>query len=410
MSDESGIRVLAGRYRLITRLGHRMMRGWDTHLRQVVAVRLFPPPDDSDQVVARASELLDLAHPGLVRVLDAGNADGEPFLVMEFIAGTTLKARLAEGPLPAEVVGPMGAQLAKVLAYAHSRDVTHRDIRPGNVLLGPGDEPYLTDIALAETPTPAYVAPEQIEGRPPSPAADIYALGLVLVESLKGQVEYRGDDIATMRARLTHPPRIPQDLPLTKALEAMTAADPDDRPNATECVDLLQGYSQKARVQTRTVLIAAVSAAVVATGVAFFVNQSNHTPPPRQASVEEPLRQAPPPRRAPTTGTAPAGPTVSDASTPVVQERPMVTTTSSEPPPPPSQQQLKPPPERTTITLTDSNNDVYVNDQGEDDDDEYEAVLPQVKNPPVWYKALQHYWKVKKAKKNKETTAPPPPS
>jgi serine/threonine protein kinase len=334
MSEESPNRVLAGRYRLITRLGHRVMRGWDTHLRQVVAVRMLPQPDTSGQVTERACALVDLVHPGLVRVLDAGNDGGESFLVAEFIAATTLKTRLTDGPLPAATVEQMGVMLARALAYAHSHDVVHRDIRPGNVLLGPGDEPYLTDLGIAETATPAYMAPEQVGGKPPSAAADIYSLGLVLLESLTGRTEYRGDDIATARARLTHPPRIPDDLPYAKAIAAMTAADPKDRPDANTCADLLRGSSEKSRVQTRTVLIAAVAAATVATAVAVFVNLSERPPPPRQASVEEPLRQLPtattqvPPRSstATTTTSAPSTPppqtiaAVSDASAPPVTD------------------------------------------------------------------------------------------
>jgi eukaryotic-like serine/threonine-protein kinase len=294
MSEDSGIRELAGRYRLITRLGKRMMRGWDLHLRRVVAVRLIPAPDGSDQVAERACGLVDLAHPGLVRVLDAGNADGEPFLVAEFIAGTTLKARLQDGPLPAATVGQMGVTLAKALAYAHSHQVTHRDFRPGNILLGPGDEPYLTDLAIAETTTPSYMAPEQVDGAPPDEATDIYGFGLVLLESLTGRTEYPGKDAASIRARLTHPPQVPPDLPFAQAIEAMTATDPADRPDAATCVDLLRGDSAKARVQTRVVLAAAVAAAVVATTVALIVGSSDNTSePPRQASVENPLRQIP---------------------------------------------------------------------------------------------------------------------
>src|SRR3712207_4607642 len=126
MSEESATRVLAGRYRLITPLGQRMTRAWDLHLSQVVAVRAFPPPDGSDQLAERASALADLSHPGLVRVLDGGNAAGEPFLVHEFIAGSSLRTKLADGPLPADTVGRMGVTLAKALAYIHSRDVLHR--------------------------------------------------------------------------------------------------------------------------------------------------------------------------------------------------------------------------------------------------------------------------------------------
>lgn len=334
MSEDSETRVPAGRYRLITPLGKRVMRGWDTHLRQVVAVRLFPPPDDSDQVVERASVLADLSHPGLVRVLDAGSEDGEPFVVSEFIAGTTLKARLADGPLPAATVGQLGVMLAKALAYAHSNGVPHRDVAPGNIMLGPGDEPYLTDVGIAETPTPSYMAPEQVEasgqvnGTEPGAAADVYALGLVLLESLTGRTEYPGNDAASKRARLTHPPRIEPGTPYASALEAMTRTDPAERPDAATCVDLLRGSSAKSRIQTRTVLLAAVAAAVVATGLALAFNSPQQPQPePREARVVEP----------PSTVTV----RVTSGTPTVVQETPVV----SEQPPPLTSEQPQPPPD-----------------------------------------------------------------
>jgi eukaryotic-like serine/threonine-protein kinase len=351
MSEDSETRVPAGRYRLITPLGKRVMRGWDTHLRQVVAVRLFPPPDDSDQVVERARVLADLSHPGLVRVLDAGSEDGEPFVVSEFIAGTTLKARLADGPLPAATVGQLGVMLAKALAYAHSHGVLHRDVAPGSIMLGPGGEPCLTDVGIAETPTASYMAPEQVGGAEPGAAADVYALGLVLLESLTGRTEYPGDDAASKRVRLTHPPRIEPGTPFASALEAMTRTDPAERPDAAACVDLLRGSSAKSRVQTRTVLFAAVAAAVVATGVALALNAPRQPQPePREASVVEPKSTV-------TVRVTSGTPTVVEG-TPVVSEQPPPVT--PEPPQPPpgnpvqEQQQGQPvgytPPSAPTLT------------------------------------------------------------
>jgi serine/threonine protein kinase len=292
MSEEPGTRVLAGRYRLITRLGQHVLRGWDLQLSQLVAVRMLPADGTG---VERASGLADLTHPGLVRVLDVGNDDGEPFLIEEFIAGTPLSTRLADGPLPPDTVGQIGVMLARALAYAHSRGVAHRDVRPGTILLGPGDEPYLTDLGIAESPAPAYMAPEQVDGAPPGPATDIYALGLVLLESLTGRPEYPGTDAASMRVRLTHPPRISPELKFAATIEAMTAAKPTDRPDAATCADLLRGSSAKSRLQTRTVLIAAVAAAIVATGTTLIVNAPRPAAEPRQARAVE--QSTPPPQR-----------------------------------------------------------------------------------------------------------------
>jgi serine/threonine protein kinase len=337
MAEESGVRVLAGRYRLITPLGSRVTRGWDLHLRRVVAVRVLPRPDGSDQLVERAARLADLAHPGLVRVLDAGNSEGDPFLVAEFVAATTLRARLADGPLPRETVAHMGVLLAKALAYAHSRDIAHRDITPRNVLLGAGNDPYLAHIGIAELPTPSYMAPEQVGDAKPSTAADVYALGLVLLESLTGKVEYPGNDAVAMNRRLAHPPLIPDDVPYADALRAMTATDPGGRPSAGECVELFRGSTTRKRTQTRVVLVAALAAAVVATTVTLIANSSDPQPPP--ASPQEPVRHAAeiPVRTAPN---VPYG----DHSTPIV---------SNIDPPPAPPPRATPPPRQVAVTSSD---------------------------------------------------------
>ncbi|CAM3476924.1 serine/threonine-protein kinase [Kibdelosporangium persicum] len=280
MSEDSGIRELAGRYRLITPLGQRVMRGWDLHLRQVVAVRLFAPQDEPDRFVQRASTLTDLSHPGLVRVLDAGIADGRPFLVQEFIAGTPLRARLSEGPMTAAEVTELGTALGRALAYAHSQGVAHGGVHPGNILLGPSMEPYLTDVGIAETTAFSYVAPEQANGGEPAMASDVYSLGLVLLEALTGRVEYPGDDEITALARVSRAPIVDPGSPHAQALREMLRPDPNDRPDAATCVDLLRGSSAKSRVQTRTVLVAAVAAAVAATGIAIMMTVAKQQPQP----------------------------------------------------------------------------------------------------------------------------------
>ncbi|MBP2330072.1 serine/threonine protein kinase [Kibdelosporangium banguiense] len=291
MSEDSGIRELAGRYRLITPLGRRVMRGWDLHLRQVVAIRLFAAQEDPDQFVERAAALTGLDHPGLVQVLDAGVSGDEPFMVQEFIAATTLRSRLAEGPLSANEVTELGSALGRALAYAHSQGVAHRDIQPRNILLGPGQEPYLTDVGISATSAPSYMSPEQANGQEPSTASDVYALGLVLLEALTGRTEYPGDDATTALARLNRAPLISPDLPHAATLLAMTSANPDDRPDAATCVDMLRGSSAKSRVQTRTVLVAAVAAAIVATGITVVLNIPKQSQPqvePRDARLDQP--------------------------------------------------------------------------------------------------------------------------
>jgi serine/threonine protein kinase len=392
MSDDSGIRELAGRYRLITPLGQRVMRGWDLHLRQVVAIRMFTAVDDPDQFVERARALTELSHPGLVRILDAGVEGDEPFLVQEFIAGSTLRNRLAEGPLSANEVTELGSALGRALAYAHSQGVAHHDIHPGNILLGPGQEPYLTDVGIAETTAVSYMAPEQVNGDEPGMASDVYSLGLVLLESLTGRTEYPGDDATTALARLSRIPLIRSELPHAAALLAMTSANPNDRPDAPTCVDLLRGSSAKSRVQTRTVLVAAVAAAIVATGITVVLNIPKQGQPqvePREARLELPRQ------------------TTQVSSTPTVDHPPNIIEIPAAPDQPVRQQQT---------TVPDTPTGQAPPPAAGDYADQPVALLPpdpanaQPQTYWPWYEWAKAHWPKhgKKPKKDPETTPAPP--
>ena len=154
---------------------------------------------------ARAASRLD--HPNIVRVVDHGTDDeGVPYLVMEQVAGETLAARLEREPLPVEDALRIAAQLAGALAHAHENGVIHRDLKPANVLLEPDPlEARLVDFGLArdrhDLPltttgalcgTPAYMAPELVDGVPASSASDVYALGCLLFEMLAGRPPFVG--------------------------------------------------------------------------------------------------------------------------------------------------------------------------------------------------------------------------
>jgi eukaryotic-like serine/threonine-protein kinase len=292
MYEESGGRaapVLADRYRVVSQLGRggtaRVLRAWDERLGREVAVKIFQPHADPVGRLRFEDEAKLLAgfdHPRLVKVFDSGSANGEPYLVLELINGTQLGRRIDLGPLPADEVRRIGIGLAEALAYVHSRGVVHRDIKPGNVLLGLDGQPHLADFGLAKllarsgitasdrlVGTAAYLSPEQVLGTDVGPAADIYGLGLVLLECLTGEIEYPGLDAETVLARLSRRPRIPESVPpeLAEAIDAMTRSDPTARPDASACAELLRTDRPTVPIKRPRRLIRAKVAAIVGVGL-----------------------------------------------------------------------------------------------------------------------------------------------
>ena len=248
--------VIAGRYELGPVIGRGgtadIHRARDLRLQRDVAVKLFmrgiTGPDRQRQD-AELATLARLRHPGLIELFDAGTDDGRAYLVMQLVCGPPLAERLRAGPLPEQAVVGLGAELADTLAYVHSHGITHRDVKPANVLLGEDDRPMLGDFGIARLVdttrvtaageiigTPAYMSPEQASGSPVGPATDVYALGLVLLESLTGRREYPGAVMESLAARLHRPPEVPPRLAggLTPLLTRMTATDPAERPTAAD--------------------------------------------------------------------------------------------------------------------------------------------------------------------------------
>jgi len=248
--------LIAGRYLLGPLLGRggaaEVYRAHDQVLGRAVAVKIFlngVPTTDPRRQHREITTLAGFSHPALVTVYNAGEQDGRAFFVMQLVSGRTLADRLREHPLPTADTTQLGVELADALAYVHARGVIHRDVKPANVLLDEHHRPHLSDFGIATMidstqithtglmiGTAAYLAPEQVRGHPVGPKADIYALGLLLLECLTGQREYPGQPMEAALARLHRQPHVPQDLPspMTAVLQAMTANDPDQRPTATE--------------------------------------------------------------------------------------------------------------------------------------------------------------------------------
>lgn len=257
--------LLADRYRLGDLLGTggvaEVRRARDTLLGRDVAIKLF-----RDMDVRRFDNeirtLAGLSHPGLVSVYDADTTGDLPFMVLELVEGRTLRDWVANGRLPVEDVRRLGAAVADALAHVHANGFIHRDIKPSNILLDDDNVPRLADFGLALTAsgarltrtgqvvgTAAYLAPEQVRGAEITPAVDVYALGLVLLECLTGHREYGGGEIEAAVARLHRPPAVPADLPfdLARLLSLMTALSAGRRPTARECADALSAKDLPAK-------------------------------------------------------------------------------------------------------------------------------------------------------------------
>ncbi len=241
-----------------------MWRGHDLLHDRTVALKLvgLGSPAAADRFVAEASTLASLTHPALVRFLDAGMADGEAYLVMDLIDGPNLASELAAGaPLDPCRTAKIGASLASALAYVHEHRIVHRDVKPANVLIGSDGIARLADFGVARLMdevgptttgmtigTAAYMAPEQLEHHSVGPAADVYSLGLVLLECLSGRREYQGTLTEVAARRLCQDPVVPQELPVgwRLLLGAMLVRDPLRRPTPAEVASVLAPFSQTA--------------------------------------------------------------------------------------------------------------------------------------------------------------------
>src|SRR5262245_19097523 len=204
-------------YRIEELLGRGGMgvvyRAYDLRLKRTVAIKFVTPELASDngfrERFERETELaMSLEHPNVVPIHDAGDVDGRLYLAMRLVAGTDLRKLLRdEGELEPSRVVAICSQVANALDTAHARGLVHRDVKPSNVLLDEGEHVYLADFGLTRrledqgalpgdgrsVGTPAYLAPEQIEGKQVDGRADVYALGCLLFECLTGSVPYARD-------------------------------------------------------------------------------------------------------------------------------------------------------------------------------------------------------------------------
>jgi serine/threonine-protein kinase len=260
-TEEIG-RVLAGRYRIIAPIGRgasaQVYLADDVRLRRRVAVKMLHDAlaDDAAflrrfQAEARAAAALN--HPNVMAVYDWGQeTESEvPFLVLEYLAGGSLRAMLDRGEqlTPSQVL-LVGLEATRALEYAHRRGFVHRDIKPANLLFGEEGRLRIADFGLARAlaeaawtepqgavlGTARYASPEQAQGRALTGKADVYSLALVLVEAVTGRVPFTADTtIGTLMARVDKDLEVGDELgPLRSALSRAGRADPEARLDAHE--------------------------------------------------------------------------------------------------------------------------------------------------------------------------------
>jgi serine/threonine-protein kinase len=250
---------LSGRYRLDEKIGAGGMstvyRARDMTLERDVAVKIMhreiaADSDHLERFRREARAVAQLSHPYIVNVIDAGEDQGRPYIVFEYVQGETLKDRIRRlGRLPVAEAVAYADEIARALGYAHQRHIVHRDVKPQNVLIDAEGSAKVTDFGIARSldqdgltadgrvlGTTDYVSPEQALGHKVTGQSDLYSLGIVLFEMLAGEVPFRGENqvaVAMKHVRDTLPdvqalrPEVSN--ALAAVLDRATAKDLDQR-------------------------------------------------------------------------------------------------------------------------------------------------------------------------------------
>ena len=316
------------RYEILEMIGVGGMatvyKAYDTRLEREVAIKFIKreafPPDQLEMILKRfereAKSLGRLSHPNIVGVIDYGEYDGAPYLVMTYLPGGTLKQKLGK-PIPWREAVQMILPIARALKYVHDHNIINRDVKPSNILLTENDQAMLTDFGLvklfegqdtqqltdsgAGIGTPDYMAPEQWTGEATA-LSDMYSLGVVLYEMVTGHRPYVSDTPAGILLKQVNEPLPPPnqyipDLPknIESVLLKVLARKPEDRyPNmnafANELQNILEGGQASATAVGKEKLLEQMTGTVkkqeidqarekIAQSQKEKVQSTPHTPP-----------------------------------------------------------------------------------------------------------------------------------
>ncbi|MFI1918443.1 serine/threonine-protein kinase [Nocardia sp. NPDC020380] len=280
-------------------------RAVDERLERSVAVKQIltqPSLSQADKDIVRqraAREARNAArfqHPNAIVVFDITEHEGDPCLVMEYLPSQSLAVVLsAQGTLPLPQVARIGEAVASALIAAHRAGIVHRDVKPGNILLGDNGAVKITDFGIAKSKgdvtltatglisgTAAYLAPEVARGAEPTPAADVFALGATLFHALEGEPPYgtNPNPLALLYAAANGQISEPRNAgPLSDLLLALLSFEPEDRPSMLEVRDIMAEFAE-------------IGPDAEATRVLQYRRNGEATPPPSAPARQAPQRQA----------------------------------------------------------------------------------------------------------------------
>jgi len=317
-----------GPYRIVEQLGQGGMatvfKAYHASLDRYIAIKALHPAFNQDvnfesRFQREARVVAKLEHPNIVPVYDYAEHEGRPYLVMKFIEGVTLKARMDNGPLTSDEVAKIADAVGAALSYAHRQGVLHRDIKPSNVLMANDGQIYLADFGLARMAqsgestlssdmimgTPQYISPEQAMGKPDlDQRTDLYSFGVMLYEMVVGKVPYNADTpFSIIHDHIYSPLPLPRTVnpsvpePIERVLLKALAKEPEDRfEDASQLLEAFKASLNAVSTPAQSVDINAVPAmdqsAKTAVAQAAPTKVASAPPLPVAAAVEEKPEEA----------------------------------------------------------------------------------------------------------------------